>query len=131
MCEVNEILKQQVWQKAKEVDGYDPAQVRKDSCGAWIIYDLYNDRNSIFGWEIDHIYPLSELRKRHIPTETINNLDNLRPLNWLNNESKGSDYPAYHTSVQAEGEYNKKGDYQFVISTDLQETLKTLFSKYI
>ena len=131
MCEITEELRKQVWEKGQIVEGYDSTKVRKDSCGAWIVFDKYNDRNSIFGWEIDHIYPLKKLRDRNIPEKIINSIENLSPLNWLNNKSKGTDYPVYHGSVRAKDNKNERGDYQFEISKELIETLNNLFGKYL
>ena len=103
MCAITEELKKKVWEKGREVNGYDPNKIRQDACGAWIRYDKYGDRSSIFGWEIDHIYPRSVLREKKVIEEDIDALENLRPLNWLNNDAKGIDYPAYHARVKADG----------------------------
>lgn len=67
-----------VWRKATIVNGYDPAQWRKDRCGAWIGFIEFGDRDSKFGWEIDHIIPGAG-----------HHLGNLQPLNWRNNVAKG------------------------------------------
>ena len=53
---------------------------RKDQCEAWIRFDDYGNRNSKYGWEIDHIKPVSEGGK--------DILSNLRPLHWKNNASR-------------------------------------------
>jgi len=63
-----------VWKKGKIVPGYNSSKVRKDQCGAWIKRDKYGDRNSSYGWEIDHISPGES-----------DSLYNLRPLQWQNN----------------------------------------------
>lgn len=131
MCEVTEELKRKIWNKAQKVEGYDSDIVRKDSCGAWIIFDKYNDHESIFGWEVDHIYPFKKLKERNIPEPIIDSIENLRPLNWLNNKTKGTDYPFYHGSVCAKDNKNVRGDYQFEISKELQEALNRLFGKYL
>lgn len=69
-------------------------RVRKDACGAFILYEDFGDRNSAFGWEIDHIYPASKLKEREdVTDEQIDDMRNLRPLNWRNNASKGADCP--------------------------------------
>lgn len=131
MCKITEELKQKVWEKATIVEGYDPATIRKDACGAWIIFDRYGDKDSIFGWEIDHIYPVKKLRIRNIPEKIIDTLDNLRPLNWLNNETKAFDYPIYHASVSSKGEFNVRGDYQFEIGNETQVQLESIFCNYL
>lgn len=69
-----------VWSKGKIVGSNDPKVWRHDECGAWINFSKYGDRNSQYGWEIDHITPISKGG-----TDT---LSNLRPLHWQNNSSK-------------------------------------------
>ncbi len=71
-----------VWRKGAIVNGVDSNEWRKDECGAWIAYNHYGDRNSIYGWEIDHI-----TSQEHGGGDE---LSNLRPLQWQNNASKGS-----------------------------------------
>lgn len=71
---------QKVWEKATVVSNNDPKVWRKDQCGAWIARSKYGDRNSQYGWEIDHITPESEGGGHE--------LSNLRPLQWENNASK-------------------------------------------
>ena len=131
MCRITDELKKRIWNKALKVEGYDPEKVRKDSCGAWIVYDRYNDKSSIFGWEIDHIYPLKGLLKRNTPEEIRDNILNLRPLNWLNNQSKSYDYPIFHAVVTAKDDHNVRGDYQFEIDKTLQNELDSLFGSFL
>ena len=52
-----EELVQKVWTKAFAVINQDSTHFRKDRCGAWIVFEAYGDRNSEYGWEIDHIIP--------------------------------------------------------------------------
>lgn len=68
---------QKVWEKATVVPRYDPNFWRKDQCEAWIGRSSYGDRNSKYGWEIDHITPVSQ--------GGGDELSNLRPLHWQNN----------------------------------------------
>lgn len=72
----------QVWNKGKAVNGNDPAVWRKDECGAWMQFQSYGNRNSQYGWEIDHITSVD-----HGGTD---DLSNLRPLQWQNNASKSA-----------------------------------------
>ncbi|MGB3479728.1 MAG: HNH endonuclease [bacterium] len=67
-----------VWEKAKKVENQDPHKWCKDECGAWIGRSDYGNRNSQYGWEIDHISP-----------DGGDVLSNLRPLQWENNVDKG------------------------------------------
>jgi hypothetical protein len=68
---------QQVWEKGEKVSSNDPDKWRKDACGAWIGRISYGNRNSSWGWEVDHIDP-----------DGGDELSNLRPLQWENNLSK-------------------------------------------
>jgi hypothetical protein len=74
------LLAAQVWTKAIIVPGYDPRVWRKDICGAWINAGAYGDRNSVYGWEIDHAVPVAK--------GGTSLLWNLRPLHWKNNVKK-------------------------------------------
>ena len=74
----SEEIIQKVWGKAQIVPGANPNVWRKDQCGAWIGRQFYGDRNSDYGWEIDHINP-----------NDGDDLSNLRPLQWVNNAEKG------------------------------------------
>ena len=68
---------QDVWGKGTVVEKFDSSKWRKDQCGAWIARSKYGNRESIYGWEIDHITPCGP-----------NTLSNLRPLQWQNNVDK-------------------------------------------
>ena len=46
-----------VWEKASPIEGYDRERFRKDCCGAIIAKDKYGDIDSVFVWQIDHVYP--------------------------------------------------------------------------
>ena len=109
-----------VWEKAQKVDNFDPNQFRKHACGAWIIRNHYGQRNSIYGWEIDHVYP-----------QSLGGGDdeaNLRAMQWENNQSKGEDYPDYKVVVQSDGNKNVHLDGQFTVNEVLRNTLARMYN---
>jgi hypothetical protein len=69
---------QGVWEKGRTVPDNDPDVWRKDECGAWIQRVMHGDRDSQYGWEIDHILPGGS-----------NEISNLRPLQWKNSVGRG------------------------------------------
>lgn len=81
-----------VWQKARIVPGVDPAVMRKDAGGAWIRLAEYG-KETHCGWQVDHIVPRAKGGGHQ--------LANLQPLHYLNNRSKGDDYPRWRYSVTA------------------------------
>lgn len=91
---------QKVWEKGSIVSGNDPQEWRKDQCGAWIGRNYYGNRNSEYGWEIDHI--------RCTANGGSDTLSNLRPLQWQNNASRQDDRLV--TKVQSSGEHNVEID---------------------
>ena len=68
---------QAVWNKGRATTSNDPNVWRKGQCDAWIMRNQYGNRDSNWGWEIDHINP-----------DGGDNLSNLRPLHWKNNLAK-------------------------------------------
>ena len=74
------VTSEDVWNKGESVPNNDPNLYRKDVCGAWIKYNLHGERETEYGWEIDHIKPESDGGSDHI--------SNLRPLHWKNNLGK-------------------------------------------
>ena len=72
-----------VWDKGQTVASNKPYEFRKDECGAWLYRPAYGNTESQYGWEIDHITPVDHGGSAH--------LSNLRPLQWENNSSRGSD----------------------------------------
>lgn len=88
-------VKLAVWNKGTIVPGYNSALFRKDTCGAFIEWAKYGETiENGYGWEIDHIKPISE--------GGSDDLTNLQPLQWQNNRAKADNYPAFNfCSVKA------------------------------
>ena len=131
MCRFDDQLLNQIWERAKRVDGYDADRFRKDACGAWIIRDNYGDPDSPFGWEVDHIYPESKLREKSVPDELIDNPINLRPLNSKNNASKGADYPSYQAIIKSEGNFNIEGVFELTVNEQVRNEVEQLYRDYL
>lgn len=125
--EVTNELKRSVWNKGREVEGFSPDMYRKDACGAWIIWDKYGVRDNIYGWEIDHIYPVSRLEKRGIPEEQISDVSNLRPMQHQNNASKADDYPSYTAVITSEGNVNVVKEKNFTVNEVVRKRLADLY----
>jgi len=73
-----------VWEKGREIPGYDRNLVRTDICGSVMSRHEHGELTK-YGWEIDHIKP-----------EVLGGTDdiwNLQPLQWENNRRKGDTYP--------------------------------------
>ncbi len=72
-------IPEEVWKKGTISPGETTGgkDFRKDACEAWIRHDAYGNRDSKYGWEVDHINPNGG-----------DDLNNLRPLHWKNNVAK-------------------------------------------
>ena len=80
----DEVTIQKVWEKGIPVFGKDLQVWRKDNCGTLIKRDQHNKSDSSFGWEIDHIIPVT--------IGGDDQLFNLQPLHWENNRQKGNEW---------------------------------------
>lgn len=76
-------IKDAVWRKGRPIPGFTSIMWRWDAWGRVMRYSDYGKRASEWGWEIDHIVPVSEGGN--------NDLSNLRPLNWVSNLQRQSD----------------------------------------
>lgn len=124
----NEELRKIAWDHAVVEPGYDDSKYRKDACGAWIMWDKYNVTDSIFGWQIDHIYPESKLKERGFSREMIDHPANIRALQHQNNQSKSADYPGYIAVITSQENRNIVNRVSLTINTKKQEELKQLYN---
>lgn len=73
--------KLQVWSKGRVIEGFSADDWRRDICGHSMKFSEHGNRNSEYGWEIDHINPVA-----NSGTDVIGNL---QPLYWNHNAAKG------------------------------------------
>lgn len=127
----SEDQKLEFWRNANIVEGENEDEVRRDASGAIMRYSEYNNRDSLYGWEIDHIYPRALLEAAGVPEDLIDNHANLRAMNWQNNVSKGNDYPRYSTVVKAVGNVNIETNGSRIVNATKQEELRELYKNYL
>lgn len=107
------------WQHANIVEGYDPNHVRKDVCGAWILWGKFGHTDSPFGWEIDYVLP----RRLGGDEQDVN----LMAIHYLNNRSKRDDYPSFLAAVTSQDNQNIKKNAMVLVSELLQQELKKIY----
>jgi 5-methylcytosine-specific restriction endonuclease McrA len=88
---------EKIWEKAKVPNEEIKNEWRKDYAGAWINKAKYGEESD-YGWEVDHAKPSAK--------GGSDELNNLVPLQWNNNRTKGDDYPNFKTSVSSDGNKN-------------------------
>ena len=71
------------------------------------------------------------LRFIDMPQSLIDNIKNLRPLNWKNNVSKGMDYPNYRANIKAEEDHNIDCEDEKIINEKTQKTIQELYQNYL
>lgn len=69
------------WINAAKVPGRNPDAVRRDAYGWYIVWSEYGNRNSAYGWEIDHGIPLA--------VGGTDSHTNLRATHWRNRAGRG------------------------------------------
>lgn len=70
-----------VWEKGRIMPDQNKDIYRWDRCGQVMQRSEHGNRNHNYGWEIDHINPVS--------SGGGDEIGNLQPLNWKNNAAKG------------------------------------------
>lgn len=131
MCRYSEDVKKEIWdKKGQTIDGENPDEVRLDAAGALMHWDKYGDRSNPYGWEVDHIFPESKLRG-NVASEMIDNIENLRPMQWQNNESKGNDYPSYRSVVMAKEGKNVEVIRELMVNADVRKCIDDLYQEYL
>jgi len=78
-----------VWRKGTEEPQYP--SFRKDVCGASMQRGEYG-KTQRWGWEIDHIKPVSK--------GGTDDISNLQPLHWENNRHKEDKWPNWDCKVK-------------------------------
>ncbi|WP_431163277.1 HNH endonuclease signature motif containing protein [Flagellimonas beolgyonensis] len=76
-----EAQKTENWEKGQIISGLPSDTWRNDKCGKSIKRSEHGNRSSMYGWEIDHINPVSN--------GGDDRSSNLQPLHWTNNVDKG------------------------------------------
>ena len=113
---------QSVWEQGRIIPNYNPDLFRQDVAGAWIIREQYGNTDSMYGWEIEHIYPQA--------LGGTDELFNVRPMQWKNNRSKGDNYPQYMAKVTSRENQNVEVDTPCVVSQAKQKEISDFYGNH-
>lgn len=83
-CAFDEQTIDAVWNKAQTIKDKNPSVYRSDILGNTLSRSSYGNQ-TILGWEIDHIIPVSK--------NGTDDIENLQALNSAANAKKGDTYP--------------------------------------
>jgi hypothetical protein len=75
-------FRRSVWNKGHPIAGHDPSKWVRDDYGMLLRWEDYGDKNSPFGWEMDHFPTPKALGG----TDSI---ENMRPLHCMTNAQLG------------------------------------------
>jgi len=92
-----ELLKDFIWHRAIEAEGFDPKKTRLDYAGAIIKFEEYG-QESEYGWTMVPLLPVSKGGK--------DDFMSLIPFHIKNAEAKGDNYPRYETVLTSDGTRN-------------------------
>lgn len=123
---------QTAWVKASIIEGQNPEEWRKDSCGAVIRRSRYGDTDDDFGWQVDHIFPQVMLEANDVPNVLIDHDENLRAMHWRNNISKSNNYPRYESVTSSRnGRNNIEENKTMKVNQYVQGQIERLYGPYI
>lgn len=123
--------KRKIWNTAKIIPERKKDRIRKDACGAIIKWNQYGNRDSPYGWEIDHILPKANMEELGIPEDLWNELDNLRAMHHANNNSKGDDFPKYKAVITSEGDKNIECNLNATVNKNRQDRIYSIYWSYL
>lgn len=128
----SEEAKLAVWMKAPIAETSKPDCMRLDPCKTLIRWEEYGNRDSEYGWEIDHVVPEKILVDKGVPQDLIDSIDNLRPMHWNNNLKKSDNFPKYSANYTMVGGVNYDNAYRdYYVNQDLINVVRKLFEDYI
>ena len=76
---------QAVWEKGRPIPNHNANEWRWDICGHIMKRDKHGNRQTEYGWDVDH--------KQPVAAGGDDNLSNLQPLSWRINARKGDAFP--------------------------------------